>query len=284
MSENTEPDNKESDDAKKKHPNIYISIAVASIIIASPFIIYNFLFKTKKSDINETSNLSANTGIENKLINIQDAMLKIENKIEEVDKKISDLSTKPDTATESGGIFGNLFGNPTKTEELPINNAVNLNNPFETSQNQLVQNSEKDSMTPNLDEPTLEAPIDQLQEQNLESPVAPIGLVPVDQGLVAAPFAPVVPVAPQGVDQGLGVPVEQGQGVPGVPLQNLELPVEQVQTQELDQNLGVPVEQGLVQGPVQGLQPVQNLEVPKIGGKITKRRRYRRKRQSQKNN
>ena len=58
MSENTEQDkeNTENED-KKKYPNVYVSIAIASIIIASPFIIYNYFFKSSTPSSVEMPNM-----------------------------------------------------------------------------------------------------------------------------------------------------------------------------------------------------------------------------------
>ena len=62
MSENTEQNeqnesNSSEDETNKKNPNIYISIVVASVIIASPFIIYNYFFKSSpKTELPITNN------------------------------------------------------------------------------------------------------------------------------------------------------------------------------------------------------------------------------------
>jgi hypothetical protein len=142
MSENTEPDKENTDttenEDKKKYPNVYVSIAVASIIIASPFIIYNYFFKSSTPSSIEMPNMPempnipnmpnpfATTEIESKLTSIQDAMSKMENKMDEVDKKVTDLSTKPAPSSDSapvpedkGGIFGNI-GNIFGTDEPAI--------------------------------------------------------------------------------------------------------------------------------------------------------------------
>ena len=124
MSENTEQDKENTDttdnEDKKKYPNVYVSIAIASIIIASPFIIYNYFFKSSTPSsiempkMPEMPNPFATTEIESKLTSIQDAMTKMENKMDEVDKKVTDLSTKPEpssaapTPEDNGGIFGNI--------------------------------------------------------------------------------------------------------------------------------------------------------------------------------
>ena len=125
MSENTEQDKENTDttdnEDKKKYPNVYVSIAVASIIIASPFIIYNYFFNSSTPSsiempkMPEMPNPFATTEIESKLTSIQDAMSKMENKMNEVDKKVTDLSTKPEPSSapasvpeETGGIFGNI--------------------------------------------------------------------------------------------------------------------------------------------------------------------------------
>ena len=104
MSENTEQDKENTDTTEnednKKYPNVYVSIAVASIIIASPFIIYNYFIKSSASSSTEMpkmpempnmQNPFATTEIESKLTSIQDAMSKMENKMDEVDKKVTDL-------------------------------------------------------------------------------------------------------------------------------------------------------------------------------------------------
>jgi len=132
MSENTEQDKENTDttdnEDKKKYPNVYVSIAIASIIIASPFIIYNYFFKSstpisiempKMPEMPNMPNPFATTEIESKLTSIQDAMTKMENKMDEVDKKVTDLSTKPEPSSSAptptpednggnGGIFGNI--------------------------------------------------------------------------------------------------------------------------------------------------------------------------------
>ena len=142
MSENTEQDKENTDttenEDKKKYPNVYVSIAVASIIIASPFIIYNFFKSSTPSSIEmpkmpEMPNMHnpfATTEIESKLTSIQDAMSKMENKMDEVDKKVTDLSTKPapssapaPTPEEPGGIFGNMgniFGTAAPATVAPM--------------------------------------------------------------------------------------------------------------------------------------------------------------------
>ena len=131
MSENTEPDKENTDTTEnednKKYPNVYVSIAIASIIIASPFIIYNYFIKSstpssiempKMPEMPNMPNPFATTEIESKLTSIQDAMSKMENKMDEVDKKVTDLSTKPEPSSvavipapvpeDKGGIFGNI--------------------------------------------------------------------------------------------------------------------------------------------------------------------------------
>ena len=142
MSDNDDDNNSEySDDitepsptiaptlAPKINTNVYISIVVASVIIASPFIIYNFFFKSSAS--------TSVSEFENKFNILQTSLFNIENKMTDVDKKISSLSGSSDssslsssgssdsssgssdnTTNEKASMF-NLFGNIGQKPVIP---------------------------------------------------------------------------------------------------------------------------------------------------------------------
>jgi hypothetical protein len=295
MSENTEQDKENTDttdnEDKKKYPNVYVSIAVASIIIASPFIIYNYFFKSSTPSsiempkMPEMPNPFATTEIESKLTSIQDAMAKMENKMDEVDKKVTDLSTKPEpssaapTPEDTGGIFGNI-GNMFGTDAPAVAPAVATIAPVmeDTSTIEIPIKEEKQSSVFDLFS----------SNEAVTQPTAP---AIVANPIVANPIVanPIVanPIVAEPI---VAEPIvaEQNNEIPQINNElnnnaNIENPFkETIQINETDSKMtpaiGEDINQPMV--PPQFGQPI-NPQINITGGKTRKRRKYK-KRKSKK--
>ena len=287
MSENTEQDKENTDNEdKKKYPNVYVSIAVASIIIASPFIIYNYFFKSSTPSsiempkMPEMPNPFATTEIESKLTSIQDAMAKMENKMDEVDKKVTDLSTKPEpssaapTPEDTGGIFGNI-GNMFGTDAPAVAPAVATIAPVmeDTSTIEIPIKEEKQSSVFDLFS----------SNEAVTQPTAP---AIVANPIVANPIVANPIVAEPIVAE--PIVAEQNNEIPQINNElnnnaNIENPFkETIQINETDSKMtpaiGEDINQPMV--PPQFGQPI-NPQINITGGKTRKRRKYK-KRKSKK--
>jgi hypothetical protein len=170
----------------KLSTNVYISIVVASVIIASPFVIYNLFFKSStppldnslisiETPLSVTSPLSSdNDDLKNKFNILQDSLSNIESKMTDVNNKISKLSEKSvqpaqsiEPVKEESSIF-NLFGNATpkvQEESVKLESIV----PEDSIKEQDIA-----TVSTITEEPVKEQKVDELVIEKQIEPIEPI--------------------------------------------------------------------------------------------------------------